>query len=84
MTDIPIPATDQAVLLPRRLNDLAEAAVSEKYQLAREWLQSQELAMAEVFLEEGRRELPVDGEYTDWRQAQQRRLGGRVVPGGSG
>ncbi|MFE8940948.1 zinc-ribbon domain-containing protein [Streptomyces sp. NPDC007872] len=31
--------------------------------------------MAEVFLEEGRRELPVDGDYTDWRQAQQRRLG---------
>lgn len=31
--------------------------------------------MAELFLEEGRRELPVDGDYTAWRQAQQRRLG---------
>ncbi|MGW0564440.1 zinc-ribbon domain-containing protein [Streptomyces sp. NPDC003016] len=31
--------------------------------------------MAKAFLEEGRRELPVDGDYTAWRQAQQRRLG---------
>ncbi|MEU9623895.1 zinc-ribbon domain-containing protein [Streptomyces sp. NPDC048155] len=75
MTDVPVAATDHTVVLPCLMHDLAEAAAPEKIQLARSWLRSQERAMAEVFLEEGRRELPVDGDYTDWRQAQQRRLG---------
>ncbi|MET7686113.1 zinc-ribbon domain-containing protein [Streptomyces sp. NPDC005423] len=42
---------------------------------AMEWLHAQEKALAEVFLQEGARELPVDGSYLVWRQAQQRRLG---------
>ncbi|WP_447034583.1 zinc-ribbon domain-containing protein [Streptomyces sp. DSM 118878] len=75
MTDVPVAVTDHTAVPPYVLSDLAEAAVPEKIQLARSWLQSQERAMAEVFLEEGRRQLPVDGDYTDWRRAQQRRLG---------
>ncbi|MFE7272549.1 zinc-ribbon domain-containing protein [Streptomyces sp. NPDC057623] len=39
------------------------------------WLHDQEQALTEVFLREGARELPVDGNYLLWRQAQQRRLG---------
>ncbi|WP_165939010.1 zinc-ribbon domain-containing protein [Streptomyces sp. BK205] len=42
---------------------------------AMEWLHGQEKALAEVFLQEGMRELPVDGSYLLWRQAQRRRLG---------
>lgn len=75
MTDVPVAATDHTRVPPCLLSDLAEAPVPEKIQLARSWLREQERAMAEVFLEEGRRELPLDGDYTDWRQAQQRRLG---------
>ncbi|MEV5950364.1 zinc-ribbon domain-containing protein [Streptomyces sp. NPDC051993] len=31
--------------------------------------------MAEVFLQEGKQELPVEGDYADWQLAQKRRLG---------
>ncbi|MEV5239569.1 zinc-ribbon domain-containing protein [Streptomyces cinnamoneus] len=75
MSDVPIPLTDQAVSFPRPRNDLPEEDALEERRVAVEWLRGQERALAEVFLREGRQELPVDGFYTDWRQAQQRRLG---------
>ncbi|MFJ8637378.1 zinc-ribbon domain-containing protein [Streptomyces sp. NPDC093568] len=46
-----------------------------EHRAAMEWLHGQEKALAEVFLREGARELPVNGSYLLWRQAQQRRLG---------
>lgn len=75
MSDVPIPLTDQAIPFPRRRSDLPEEDVLEERGVAVEWLRGQERALAEVFLQEGMQELPVDGFYTDWRQAQQRRLG---------
>ncbi|MFE9121456.1 zinc-ribbon domain-containing protein [Streptomyces sp. NPDC007172] len=75
MTDVPATAVDHAVATFCLSTELAKATAPENIQLGRSWLRSQEQVMAEVFLEEGRDQLPVDGDYTVWRQAQQRRLG---------
>ncbi|WP_329353797.1 zinc-ribbon domain-containing protein [Streptomyces anulatus] len=75
MTDVPGTANDHTAAAFCLSTELVRATVPEKIHLGRSWLRSQEQAMAEEFLEEGRDQLPVDGDYTVWRQAQQRRLG---------
>ncbi|MEU4358702.1 zinc-ribbon domain-containing protein [Streptomyces virginiae] len=45
-----------------------------EHAVARTWLWAQEEELSEVFLAEGRSDLPVE-DYAAWRQGQQRRLG---------
>lgn len=74
MSDGPEPGPG-GLLLPSRSTGDVPQQDDPKRREAMEWLHAQEKALAEVFLHEGSRELPVDGSYLLWRQAQQRRLG---------
>ncbi|MFD0440562.1 zinc-ribbon domain-containing protein [Streptomyces chartreusis] len=74
MSDGPAPEAGEPVPLPRRTGGAPEQDDPER-QAAIRWLHGQEQALADVFLREGMHELPVDGNYLLWRQAQQWRLG---------
>lgn len=74
MSDGPAPGPGGLLPFPRNASDVPQQD-DPKRREAMAWLHAQEKALAEVFLEEGTRELPVDGSYLLWRQAQRRRLG---------
>ncbi|POX38791.1 zinc-ribbon domain-containing protein, partial [Streptomyces sp. Ru72] len=74
MSDVPACSEGLASPHPRQ-GDPAEEAVPQERSAAIRWLLDRERALADAFLREGQQQLPVDGEYSVWRQAQQRRLG---------
>jgi len=74
MSDEPAPKVGEPVPLPRHTSGAPEQDDPERHAAIR-WLHGQEQALADVFLHEGMHELPVDGNYLLWRQAQRRRLG---------
>ncbi|MFF3787177.1 zinc-ribbon domain-containing protein [Streptomyces sp. NPDC001933] len=65
---------DTDLPFPRQRGSLSAEAFVAQRRAAADWLHGQEQALSEVFLAEGRDELPVD-DYLRWRQQQQRRLG---------
>lgn len=63
------------VPFPRHRRDLDGAdEVEAERQVAEDWLRGQDRALSEVFLAEGRNELPVE-DFPVWRHAQEGRLG---------
>lgn len=55
-----------------RMDELDEEARVREHAVARTWLWAQEEELSELFLAEGRSDLPVE-DYAAWRQGQQRR-----------
>ncbi|MFF2013851.1 zinc-ribbon domain-containing protein [Streptomyces sp. NPDC058195] len=67
-------SSSEALPFPRARSGLNEEAFVTEHHVATNWIQAQEQALSEVFLAEGRKELPVD-DYVQWRRQQQLRLG---------
>ncbi|WP_327740520.1 zinc-ribbon domain-containing protein (plasmid) [Streptomyces nojiriensis] len=65
---------DRAVSFPRAADDVGKESWLSERAVAQAWLLAQEEALAEVFLAEGRRDLPVE-DYPSWLGEQQHRLG---------
>lgn len=59
---------------PRAADDVEKDSWRSERAVAHAWLLAQEEALAEVFLAEGRRDLPVE-DYPSWLEEQQHRLG---------
>ncbi|MEU2391828.1 zinc-ribbon domain-containing protein [Streptomyces sp. NPDC007369] len=74
MADRSAAFVDHDVPFPRAAGALEERARASEYAVAHAWLVGQEKALAEAFIAEGRRDLPVE-DYLSWRQEQQQRLG---------
>ncbi|MDX3540445.1 zinc-ribbon domain-containing protein [Streptomyces sp. MB09-01] len=78
MTDRSDAFPDRSAPFPRRADELDEEARVREHAVARAWLWAQEEELSEVFLAEGRSDLPVE-DYAAWRQGQQHRLGNARV-----
>ncbi|MEV5240181.1 zinc-ribbon domain-containing protein [Streptomyces cinnamoneus] len=65
---------DHTLSFPPRREDIARGSFFDALHAAENWLLYQENALSEVFMAEGRDELPVE-DYVNWWQGQQVRLG---------